>query len=98
MSEKPTKRPAHDVIMGKLEAAVAELEKFGPNTADRPAQVQILCDVLGEMVIPEKHREQFIVGLGKLSERCTQWGTVYTMLWSLVLQLGDEYAVEKEDA
>lgn len=80
MSDKPTKQPAHEVILHKLEERVAELEEIAaagpartflvPGPCYRALEVVgTLCDVLREMVIPEKEREKVLVRLQELAAR-----------------------------
>ncbi len=58
MSEEK-KRPAHEVILGKLSSAVAMLNNSQWSTAaDGLHRVRVLCEVLTEMAIPDEKRRE----------------------------------------
>jgi len=75
MSDKTAKRPAHEVIMGKLKENVGVLHNTDNNYSENLrilAVIAILLDVLREMVIPEKERNKILF---ELQELAASWKT-----------------------
>jgi len=74
MSDKSTKQPAHKVIIRKLEERVVELRSYYDGYSGfisiRLRILEVigtLCDVLREMVIPEKEREKVLAELQRIA-------------------------------
>lgn len=69
MSDQKPKRPAHEVLLSRLDDCVGDVERYG-NRHEDMGGVYILCKVLGEMVIPADCRKEVIARLHALRERC----------------------------
>lgn len=74
MSDVQTKRPAHEVILSKLRQRMDELhgveQVHSREAFSAVGAVAALLDVLHEMVIPDKAREDV---LARLRERSDCW-------------------------
>ena len=93
--EKKGKRPAHEVVLGMLEklADIAVLSEHG-----NMMQVSVLCQVLREMVIPEKHRGAIVTRLRGLEEATFDQEVVHNMLHETADQLEGALSQEDQDA
>jgi len=70
MSDKSPKRPAHEVILNRIEKGVQSLARMPQTTSNTLltlARVDALCLVLREMVIPEKEREMVLAELQRIA-------------------------------
>ena len=76
--EKKQKRPAHEVILSKLQDGCNALYMSGLAAEDKRADVTVCVSmemqliILEEMIIPREHRKKIIDKLRALKEMCTQ--------------------------
>lgn len=68
-NKHPTKKPAHEVILGLFDEAVQDLER-DPRSGTSASFAHTLSEVLCRMIIPEKHQAEVISRLEEFQRRC----------------------------